>query len=174
VVAQAQPVLDWLSSSCNEAVHFGRLDGADIVYLAKRESRHALRLFSAIGRRLPAHATALGKSLLARRSDEEVEQLLTWPLARLTPNTLTERRALFDELEDIRRRGYAIDREENSEGITCFAVALDTAGPPQDAISLSIPILRLDGELEDRAVSLLSEAKQAVETTYHRGVVPRW
>ena len=61
-------LLDELAQEFGETVHLGRLDGADVVYIAKRESMHPLRLFSAIGRRLPAHATALGKALLAQRA----------------------------------------------------------------------------------------------------------
>ncbi|BDZ48864.1 hypothetical protein GCM10025867_11050 [Frondihabitans sucicola] len=79
VVGMAQPVLDSLAEFTGETVHLGRLDGSDVVYLAKRESRHTLRLFSAVGRRLPAHATALGKAILARLPDEDVDARLEFP-----------------------------------------------------------------------------------------------
>lgn len=163
VVATAQPVLDWLAGELGETVHLGRLDGDDIVYLAKRESRHPLRLYSAIGRRLPAYATALGKALLAQRRDSEVDALLTWPLPRLTPNTITDPPALHKELDAIRERGYSVDNEENAEGIRCFAVALATALPPTDAISFSIPIFRLSPETEREAIQLLRQAKERLE-----------
>lgn len=87
-------VLDDLSRQFGETVHLGRLDGAHIVYLAKRESVHPLRLYSAIGRQLPAHATALGKALLAERPDDALDGLLTWPLPALTPHTVTDPDAL--------------------------------------------------------------------------------
>jgi DNA-binding IclR family transcriptional regulator len=163
VVTQAQPVLDWLSASSQEAVHLGRLDGPDVVYLAKRESAYPLRLFSAIGRRLPAHATALGKSLLARRSDDEVDRLLNWPLVALTANTITDPHALHAELDVIRRTGYATDHEENADSIRCLAVALDTASPPQDAISLSIPVFRLNDGKEAEVLAQLREARDRIE-----------
>jgi len=70
-------ILDDLARQFGETVHLGRLDGAHIVYLAKRESVHPLRLYSAIGRRLPAHATALGKALLAERPDDVVDEVLS-------------------------------------------------------------------------------------------------
>ncbi len=120
-------VLDGLSAAFGETVHLGRLDGAYVVYLAKRESVHRLRLFSAIGRRLPAHTTALGKVLLAERSEAELDQLLPDPLPALTPQTVTARSALAAELATIREQGYAVDREENTEGIACFAVAVPAA-----------------------------------------------
>jgi len=158
-VTRAQPVLDWISKELGEAVHLGRLDGSDVVYLAKRESVHPLRLYSAIGRRLPAHATALGKALLATHPRDEVEALLPDELVALTHNTITDRHVLLAELEQSRRVGYATDNEENSEGIRCFAVAVspNLPGPATDAISVSIPTFRLTDEVVSRATALLLE-----------------
>jgi DNA-binding IclR family transcriptional regulator len=135
--------LDALADRFGETVHLGRLDGPNVVYIAKRESAHPLRLFSAIGRRLPAHATALGKALLAQRPDAEVDRLLDWPLAGLTPHTLTTPEALHAELARVREHGWAEDREENTEGIMCLAVAVPLRRPAVDAISVSVPLARL-------------------------------
>jgi DNA-binding IclR family transcriptional regulator len=150
-------VLDGLAAAFGETVHLGRLSGNDVTYLAKRESVHPLRLYSAIGRRLPAHATALGKALLAQRGDAEVADLLAWPLPALTPNTITERVALHAELATIRSRGWAADRQENSVGISCFAVALG----PVDAISVSVPTARLTTDLEARVIAALLDVSGA-------------
>ncbi|WBB80502.1 IclR family transcriptional regulator [Micromonospora sp. WMMD882] len=151
-------VLDELSHQFGETVHLGRLDGAHVVYLAKRESVHPLRLYSAIGRHLPAHATALGKALLAERPDEVVDRLLSWPLPALTGHTVTDPDRLHDDLATVRSRGYAVDREENTEGIVCFAMAVPLQTPAVDAISLSVPTSRLDPRLEDRIVVALRAA----------------
>lgn len=136
--------LDALAAEFGETVHLGRLDDADVVYLAKRESTHPLRLFSAIGRRLPAHATALGKALLAERTVDEVDGLLRWPLPALTAHTVTDPTVLHAELARARERGYAVDREENTDGIVCFAVAVPLRSPATDAISISAPASRVD------------------------------
>ncbi|MEV4625853.1 IclR family transcriptional regulator [Micromonospora sp. NPDC049523] len=148
-------VLDQLATQFGETVHLGRLDGPHVVYLAKRESVHPLRLYSAIGRHLPAHATALGKVLLAERPDEAVDRLLHWPLTALTARTITDPGALHEELATIRSRGYAMDREENTEGIVCFAMAVPLQAPATDAISLSVPASRLDDTSEARIVAAL-------------------
>ena len=154
VVARLAGRLDALAAEFGETVHLGRLAGAVVTYLAKRESVHPLRLYSAIGRHLPAHATALGKALLARRDD--AVGVLPLPLPALTPHTITEPSALRAELAAIRLRGWAADREENSIGIACFAVALTDT----DAISISIPTARLTGEVEARMVAaLLAQAR---------------
>lgn len=162
-VATAQSVLDWLAAQLGETVHLGRLDGVEVVYLAKRESSHPLRLYSAIGRRLPAHSTALGKALLAERRPSEIDVLLPEELARLTPNTITQRADLQQELEAIRTRGYSIDNEENSQGIRCFAVPLHTAVPARDALSYSIPLMRVTPQIENEAVLLLQQARNQLE-----------
>jgi DNA-binding IclR family transcriptional regulator len=147
-------LLDELAAEFGETVHVGRLDGPDIVYLAKRDSVHPLRLFSALGRRLPAHATALGKALLARHPDAEVDRITGSTLRRLTPHTITRRTRLRADLAATRERGYAIDREENSEGIVCFAVALPLDA--DDALSISLPTTRLTPDLEPRIAAALT------------------
>jgi DNA-binding IclR family transcriptional regulator len=149
VVARFAGVLDALAAEFGETVHLGRLTGTAVTYLAKRESAHPLRLYSAIGRRLPAHATALGKALLARR--DAGADALSFPLPALTPHTITSRAALDAELSSVRERGWAADREENSIGIACFAVALGDT----DAISISVPTARLDADVEKRMVAAL-------------------
>jgi DNA-binding IclR family transcriptional regulator len=150
-------VLDELSRRFGEAVHLGRLDGDQVVYLAKRDSVHRLRLYSAIGRRLPAHATALGKALLAEHSETAADAIVSWPLARLTPHTVTDRRAFHTTLAHVRTSGYAVDREENAEGINCLAMAVPLAVPAVDAVSISVPVARLSPELEAGIVAALRE-----------------
>ena len=153
-------ILDELAAQFGETVHLARLDGAHVVYLAKRESIHPLRLFSAIGRRLPAHATALGKALLAERSELEVRQLLADPLPRLTKHTVTNLDVLCQELATVRARGYAVDHEESSEGIVCIAAAVPLRAPATDAISLSIPTARVLPDTEERVAAALREAAE--------------
>jgi DNA-binding IclR family transcriptional regulator len=153
VVARLSGVLDALAAEFGETVHLGRLAGTAVTYLAKRESVHPLRLYSAIGRRLPAHATALGKALLARRGD--VAERLSFPLPALTPHTITGAAPLRAELAAIRERGWAADREENSIGIACFAVALGDT----DAISISVPTARLTADVEHRMVAALLDLR---------------
>lgn len=155
-------VLDELSREFGETVHLGRLDGPNVVYMAKRESVHSLRLFSAIGRHLPAHATALGKALLAGHPDTVVDRLLSWPLPALTRQTITAPEQLHAELAATRRRGYAVDREENTDGIVCFAMAVPLRSPATDAISLSVPAARLGADSEERVVTALRRTVRQV------------
>lgn len=161
VVRQTAPILDQLAQQTGETVHLGRLEGGDVVYLAKRESSHPLRLFSSVGRRLPAHSVALGKVLLAEMTDEEALARLPADLEAKTPHTITDRDALVEELAVVRRDGYAIDAEESASGLRCFAVPLRQRGGTRDAISCSVPVARLTDTREDEIVGLLLQAGAA-------------
>jgi DNA-binding IclR family transcriptional regulator len=155
VVARTASLLDSLAAATGETVHLGRLQADEIVYMAKRESVHPLRMFSAVGRRLPAYATALGKSLLALRSDVEICEILPDELTPLTPNTIRHRDELLARLEEVREQGYAVDHEEAAVGLRCFAVALPMRAPSVNAISLSVPVARLDPDIEAGLIARL-------------------
>lgn len=158
VVQLAHDALDWLAEVTGETVHLARLDHFDVVYLATRASRHYLRPFSRVGRRLPASTTSLGKAILASRDDDEVRAMLPAELPSLTPNTIVDAEELLVDLRRVRKQGYAVDREENTEGMICFAMAVPLHSPPVDAISLSVPAARLGPESEERIAAALRAA----------------
>lgn len=158
VVRLSAPLLDALSAEIGETIHLGVLEGDDIVYLAKRDARHNLRLVSGIGVRLPAYATSLGKVLLAELDDDVLTQRLSAPRRYLTPKTLVEDRRLRADLSATRSRGYAVDDEESTPGVRCFAVALGSGSPRTHAISCSVPVARLDDAFQISVVTALSRA----------------
>jgi IclR family transcriptional regulator, acetate operon repressor len=162
-VATARETLDWLAELTTETVHLARLDGTDVVYLTTRESQHYLRPMSRVGRRMPAHTTSLGKALLAERTDEEVRALLPATLVGLTANTLTDHGALAADLARTRKRGYAVDREENVVGLRCFGAALRYLRPARDAISCSVPVARLTAGREEQIVTALLAGRERLE-----------
>jgi DNA-binding IclR family transcriptional regulator len=156
------PFLEELHDKVDETFHFGRLDGRDVVYLATRESTQYLRPYSRIGRRLPAYTTSLGKSLLAERAPEQLDAHLPDVLEALTPHTITSRAALDAELERTRKRGYAIDEQENSLGLRCYGIALPYADPPVDALSASIPLARLSPQRELEIVEIMRQTRDKI------------
>ncbi len=167
-VARTAPALDRLAAVTGETVQLARLDGDTVVYLAKRDSPHPVRLISSIGARLPAHATALGKALLAARDDDAVRALLRFPLPQLTANTLTTADALSTELARTRERGYAIDDGEAAEGLRCFAVTVPADGVPTDAISVSVPMFRLSADRQERIAAALLDARAHLDAATWR------
>lgn len=157
-----KPFIDELHERFDETFHLGRLDAGDVVYLATHESSQYLRPYSRVGCRLPAYSTSLGKSLLAEREPADRDAHIPAELTALTPHTLTSRAALDEELERTHARGYAIDDQENTLGLQCFAVALhyDYGSPPTDAISASIPLARLT---EQKKLEIVETLRQAAD-----------
>ncbi|MCB5179949.1 IclR family transcriptional regulator [Streptomyces antimicrobicus] len=168
VVAAARPALDRLSDETTETIHLARLDGTSVVYLATRQSQHHLRPFTRVGRRLPAHATALGKAVLATHTDAEVRRLLPERLEAVTPHTITDREALIEELALVREQGYAVDREESTLGLRCFGVALPYRTPARDAVSCSVPAARLTPGHEQAIRAALFEARDRLAAATRR------
>ncbi|GAB2597163.1 IclR family transcriptional regulator [Streptomyces capparidis] len=159
----ARAALERAGEHLDETFHLGRLSGCDVVYLATRESGQYLRPLSRVGRRMPAYSTALGKALLAGLDAEELPEHLPEELVPLTAHTLTDRAELERELALTRERGYAVDREENTVGVRCFALPLRYAEPPGDAISCSVPLARLTADREADIVRALGRARDAIE-----------
>jgi DNA-binding IclR family transcriptional regulator len=167
-----RPYLDEASEALGETIHLGRLDGRDVAYLATRESHEYLRTISRVGRRLPAHGGALGKALLAERTDDAVPQ---GPFEPLTANTHTTRESLLTDLAATRERGYSIDREESVVGIAGFGFALRYDNPAQDAISCSVPVARLTPGHEERIVAVMREIRARIEGITVGGAgAPHW
>ncbi|MER5257015.1 IclR family transcriptional regulator [Streptomyces sp. NPDC002855] len=162
-VRAIRPYLDEASDALGETIHLARLDGPNVVYLATRESHEYLRTISRVGRRVPAHAGALGKALLAERPDDELP-LGQGPLAAFTHGTHTDRTALLADLGRVRERGYAIDREETVDGIAGFGFALRYDAPAVDAISCSVPVARLTDAHQSRVVSVMREIQTKIES----------
>ncbi|MEU8386166.1 IclR family transcriptional regulator [Streptosporangium sp. NPDC048865] len=169
VVRAAATVLEQVRAQINETVHLARLDESDVVYLASRESQHHLRFTSRVGRRQPAWATALGRAILSVREDGEshIPEVLT----PLTEHTATSRPDLLRELENARLRGYADEREQNTPGLGCVAVPLLHTSPVTDAISASVPLVRLDEEHHAQIVAVLGDAARQIARLLRQGAL---
>ena len=143
----AAPFMEALAKKSGEIVHLSILDGGQIVYLDKRGRSQPLTVSTTIGGRSPAHASAMGKVLLAGLPAAEARRVLgARRLARFTPTTITDPRRLEHELEDIRRQGFALDNEEAFPGIRCVAAPLrDREGVVRAAISITAPTQRVAG-----------------------------
>jgi DNA-binding IclR family transcriptional regulator len=135
----AYPVMLQLSADLEMTCNLAVLHGRNVVYIEKVDGGRFGQIGTHVGAMLPAHATALGKSLLAGLSPERREGWLdVGPYSALTSNTLTAVGDLRAELEKTRQRGYAIDDEEFHLGIVCLASAISgDSGDPVGAVSVS-------------------------------------
>ena len=142
---RARPILDRLVRETDETVHLCVYDNGEVVYVDKVEPARSVRLASTVGRRHPAFCTAVGKAMMAVMPEEQVDAAVQKhglrPLTRKTIGSLGE---LKTELAKVRKLGYAVDDEENEEGVCCVgAVVRGISGEPTAAISVSGPSFRL-------------------------------
>lgn len=125
----AQPYLERLRDRTNGSAHVGILDGKDVVYVGRAASRSILSSTIHVGSRLPAHATAIGKTLLASKSDAWIG---TWlaanDLVQYTAATFNDERAFRAEIHQIRARGFAISNQEFEFGIRSVAAPIRNGG----------------------------------------------
>jgi IclR family acetate operon transcriptional repressor len=150
--SRGSDLVERLAGQSSETSSLGILEHGEVLYIAIAHGQGELGIQSSPGTRHPAHATALGKVLLAAMPWPEAEALLgPGPLVRLTPNTITTIPALRAELRTVGERDYAIDAEERAAGVTCIAAPIrDHSGRVVAALSLSGPTFRVKGRTLDR------------------------
>jgi IclR family acetate operon transcriptional repressor len=158
----AADILQKLAESCGETCHLAVRDDDLVIYIDKVDSPYSLRMVSRVGATAPLHSTSLGKAMLAHLPPIEVDRLLSGPLERRTPNTITDRQMLHTELGRIRERGFAIDDVENEEGIRCVAAPVfDHQGMVIAAISVAGPTTRVTREgAETLALQVMEAAAE--------------
>ena len=141
----ARPVLRELGAECRETVHLAVPEDGRMVYLDKLEGSGPFCTHSRLGRSVPMHCTALGKSVLAFLPLQKARAvLMRHGMPRQPPRTIVALSTMEREIARIRRQGYAIDDVEFEEGVRCTgAPILDHRGIPIAAISVSAPVSRM-------------------------------
>ncbi|MEI7805983.1 MAG: IclR family transcriptional regulator [Hyphomicrobiales bacterium] len=145
---RAQSFVESISRATGETVHLAALQGDNVVTLLMREARHAVRVDTGtVGKSDAAHATATGKAMLAWLPEDEIRRIVTGDMKRFTDKTIVDFPALIEELRLVRRKGFAMDREEFQPGVICVGAAIrDHAGAVVGAISASAPSMRANEE----------------------------
>jgi IclR family transcriptional regulator, KDG regulon repressor len=152
-----------LSSQTGQTAHLVILDGKEGVYIDKVEGPMAVILYSRIGRRIPIHCSAVGKALVAYKSSDDLKKMLKgYEYVLQTENTIKNEADLLQELERVRRQGYAVDNQENEPGVRCVAAPIrDHAGKVIAAVSLSTLVTRVnDKDFEDFTNLLTQETME--------------
>jgi DNA-binding IclR family transcriptional regulator len=135
----AMPFLQVLFDLTRENVQLAVLDGHDALLVEKITGSRAVATLGRVGGRLPLHASAVGKALLAWAPDEVREEVLASPLPAYTTRTITTGSVLRGELAEIRLRGYALSREEVSIGADSCAAPIMGPRVGLAAISVVVP-----------------------------------
>jgi IclR family transcriptional regulator, KDG regulon repressor len=146
--AEARPYLQELENLTNEVIHLVVYDQGEVVYIEKLEGNETLRMHSKVGKRAPMHCTSVGKAILAYLPSNVVLDILDCKgMPMHTDKTITNKDSFLQELIEVRKRGYALDLEENEYGITCIAVPIfDHLGKVIAAVSISGPTMRMTKE----------------------------
>ncbi len=170
----AKPVMRELAAEFDETVNLGILDNGQVVYLDKVESRELLRMDSGVGTSCSAHASALGKAMLAFLPEPELERQLAQLRAEAhTPHSITEPEKLKKELAKVRRQGYAVDNEELALGLYCLGAPIfDFNALPAYALSVSGPVKRMKA-MKNIAGSLMEKASELSRQLGYQGRLVR-
>jgi DNA-binding IclR family transcriptional regulator len=171
LVQIAKSYIDDLRSRLEETVVLEVLSGTGTVMAYVAEGPQRVRIAGTVGDRLPAHAAAGAKAILAFSPSELVERLLADKLPRLTPNTITSPKAYTRGLQEIRRRGYSFDSEEIDVGINAVGVPIfDREDRPVAAVVVAGPAQRIRGE-DDSDIVILTKrtAAEISDRLHHKG-----
>ncbi|TDF95758.1 IclR family transcriptional regulator [Paenibacillus piri] len=146
-----------LSAQTGQTTHLVILDGKEGVYIDKVEGDKAAIRYSRIGGRVPLHSSAVGKALTAFRSAPEIEELLKgYRYVRQTASTIGDKESFLQELDGVRRQGYAVDDQENEPGVRCAAAPIfNHAGDVAASMSVSTMISVVDDGQFARCIELL-------------------
>jgi len=160
----AEPVLAQLASQTGETANLAVLESYGVVYVAQVPSpKHRVRMFTAVGRLAPPHSTAVGKSLLAYMDKPDALALLKRiGLQMRTSRTITDIDRLMDVIAVVREQGYAVDDEEEENGVRCIGMPVLVDGSAPAAISVSAPRGRLTDDDIPGTVSLIEQAAESL------------
>jgi IclR family pca regulon transcriptional regulator len=159
----ARPELRRLRAATRCSTHLGILDGPDVLYIARYAAHEPVGSLIAVGARLPAHATTMGRMLLAYKPAAYVEEHFAGALAKVTehtPATLAELQAVLDE---DRVRGYAISHSNFESGIASIAAPVfDASDEVVAAINVSIPEAAIDDRFDTSVRDAVCQAARTI------------
>ncbi len=160
-----QPALEQVRAETGESCSAAILDGTEVIYIARAAARRVMAVTLGVGSRLPAWCSALGRVLLARLDDAELDaRLATIRPEKLTPRTLTDPAAIRAAILQARRAGYAVVNGEIDVGLRSLAVAVeDRAGAAVAAINIGAAVGRAPPEaIRDTLLPALRRAAATV------------
>ena len=162
------PALEMVSEQVRESCSAAILDGPDIVYIARSATKRIMSVGLAVGSRLPAYCTSLGRALLAYEPVERQQAILATSLLKpLTPKTVTDPQTLLGIFQQVAHQGYAFVDEELELGLRSIAVPVTNAtGHVVAAINISTQASRLSEETMCTSLRLaLVQAAQSVRSS---------
>ena len=169
VAQYAIPVMEDLQSATGDIIYLtSHIDGKVFYMECVYPSRRSIS-YSVSGKTLPMHCTGCGKAMLSQMPTEQVEAIIRkHGLPPITQNTITDHDQLMEALATYRRKGYALDNEEETMGVKCVAMAIRTGrGDVAGAISISGPAISITPEVVDQYSDLLARACNTLTQCAH-------
>lgn len=167
----AQPHMEALVREVKESSSISVLDDLDVVYVVRVPTRRIMTITLAVGTRLPAYATSMGRTLLGRLPAEELDdRLRRIRLKKLTPHTITTKKALRKEIERTAEQGFAMVDQELEEGLRSAAVPIVDSNGETAALNISVHATRASmKELHDAFLPQLQKTARAIEADVRSG-----
>jgi IclR family acetate operon transcriptional repressor len=166
--AWGYPVLTGLMETIGESANMAILDGSNAIYVAQVAGRHSMRMFTEVGRRVPLHATGVGKALLTQLPDDEIIRILDLAgMPTVTPHTITDPAVMLQDVRASRIRGYSTDDGEQEVGVSCVSVPVPNA-PALTALSISAPTPRMTPDVIRQAAVALRDAAATLTARFDR------
>lgn len=160
IVHYAIPCMEDLCEQTHANIYLTTHVDGSVLYLEGIYSNRRTTKYSIAGKLLPMHVTAGGKAMLSHMPTEHVKEIIRrHPLKASTKNSITDEAALLEHIQQARKRGYAIDNEEETLGVRCLGMAIrDRFGYPVGALSISGSVMNLTEDRYEHLASLLTEA----------------
>lgn len=171
---EARRAMEYLVSVFGETVHLAALERGQVIYVDKMQGTKAVQVaVTAVGNKFSAHASGVGKAILAHQPWDEVVGILgrEGMLAR-TPNTITDLDEFRDELELVRKQGCAYDLEEGVMELSCVAAPIrNHTGEVVASMSLSVPTYRFDANKERYRDAIMSSVREVSRNLGYTGTI---
>lgn len=167
LASQVRPFMEMLLKETGESVHLAVLQGLKVLYIDQVESRNTLRVNVEIGKTFPAYSVGVGKAILAYMPETEVISLFQKEaFIKFTEKTIDSLDDLLEDLNQVRKRGYALDNEECMVELACIAVPLFSLGAPVAAMSVTFPRFRYaqGGNGEQKLIDLVLSYSKKLNT----------
>jgi IclR family KDG regulon transcriptional repressor len=165
LITEGRKIAEEIVAKCDETVQMAILDGAEAVFVAKVECSKMVRLVSAVGSRLPAHCTAVGKMLLSSLPESGINDLYKGQddLEKMTENSISSLSQLKHELSVIRKRGLSYDDCESNTDVRCVSAPIyNHTGKMVAAMSISVPVSRITLSKQDELAVIIRKGAEEV------------
>lgn len=165
IASFAYPVIEKVCEKIEETVHIAMLDGADVVYIGKKECNKSIKTTTKIGARVPAYITADGRIILSYLEKDKVKELLPRTLKKLTCRSIEDKHRLMEVLSEAKGNGYALDCEETVQGLVCVAAPIfDHTEAVKYSLSITGPAVRMTEDKIEEYIDIIKKAANKISS----------